>query len=106
MCGRANLHRLASDINVTQLFELMIHARQLTFDVLGGVRNPVFDPGNVQKDTPMGTATAFLDLAHDAARHVIAGEQLRRAAGVLISGAIPPSFLLIVSSLALVVRRD
>ena len=36
--GRADLHRLLRDVDVGQLLELVVHARQLALDVLGGVR--------------------------------------------------------------------
>ena len=35
---RADLHRLLGDVDVGQLLELVVHARQLLLDVLGGVR--------------------------------------------------------------------
>jgi len=54
MSGRADFHRLARDINVRQLFKLVIHAGQFPFDVLGGVGKFLFDPGDVQENPPCG----------------------------------------------------
>ena len=49
MRGGADLHGLFGDIDVGQLLELVIHAGQLLLDVLGGIRELLFDPCDVQK---------------------------------------------------------
>ena len=106
MRGRADFHRLARDVDVGQLLELVIHARQLALDVLGGVRELFFDPGDVEKDAAVRAAAAFLDFAHDAAGDVIAREQFRRTARVLVALAIAPAFLCVVGGLRFVVVGD
>ena len=68
------LDHLLRDINVGELFELMIHARQFPFDVVLGVRHPFLDPGNIEKDAAMRTPPPCLDFAHDATRDVITGQ--------------------------------
>ena len=104
--GRADFHRLARDVDVGQLLELVIHARQLALDVLGGVGDLFLDPGDVEKHAAVRAAAAFFDFAHDAARDVIAREQLRRAPRVLVALAIAPAFLCVVGGLRFVVVRD
>ena len=79
MRRRADLHRLFRDVDVGQLFELVIHARQLLFDVFLGVRHFFLDPGNVEIHTAVRTAAPGLDFPHNAAGDVIAREQFRRA---------------------------
>jgi hypothetical protein len=91
--GRADLHRLARDVDVGELLELVIHARQLALDVRGGVREFFLDPRDVEEHAAVRAAASFLDLAHDAARDVIAREQLRRTARVFVALAIAPAFL-------------
>ncbi len=54
----------------------------------------------------MGASPALLDLPHDAASHVVPGEQLGGAAGVPIPDHVPPPFLRSVGGLVLVERRD
>jgi hypothetical protein len=104
--GRADLHRLARDVHVAELLELVVHARQLAFDVLLGVRDALFDPRNVEKHPAVRAAPALLDLAHDATRDVIAGEQLRRAPSVFVALRVAPALLLVVRGLRLVVVRN
>ena len=41
---RADFHRLLGDVDVAQLLELVVHARQLLLDVLGRVETRFFDP--------------------------------------------------------------
>ena len=71
---RSDFHRFLGNIDIRELFELVIHARQLSFDVLSRVRKPGFDPGDVEKHAAVRTPPPFLDLAHDAARNVIASQ--------------------------------
>jgi hypothetical protein len=80
--GGPHLHWFARDVHVRELLELMIHARELSLDVLLRVRQPLLDPRDVQIDASVGAAATFLDLADDAARNVVTGEQLRRPARV------------------------
>src|SRR5439155_3622889 len=106
MSRGADFHRFAGDVNVAQLFKLMVHARQLAFDVVGSVRQSLLDPGDVQIDAAVRTAAAFLDLANDTAGDMIAGEQFRGAAGVSVALGVAPAFLFVVGGLGLVVVRD
>ena len=61
----------------------------------------------ISRNTPaVRRAPAFLDLAHDAARDVIAGEQFRRTARVLVALGVTPALFLIVGRLRFVVLRN
>ncbi len=93
MRRRADFHRLLRDVEVGELLELVIHARQLAFDVLGGVRDFFLDPRDVEKHAAVRTAAAGLHLAHDAAGHVVAREQFGRALGVFVTLRVTPAFL-------------
>src|SRR5439155_4381387 len=64
------------------------------------------DRGDVDDHGVVGTAAAGLDLPHDAAGDVVAGEQFGRAAGVFVALTIAPPFLRIVGGLASVKLRD
>ena len=75
-------------------------------DVLGGVRQLLLDPGDVEEDAAVRAAAALLDLADDAARDVVAGEQLGRPARVLVALRVAPAFFLVVRGLAAVVLGD
>ena len=55
MRSRPNFHRLLGDIDIGELFELVIHARQFLFDVLGRVRDFFLDPRDVEKDAAVRT---------------------------------------------------
>ena len=88
-----------------ELLELVVHARQLALDVLRGVRQLLLDPGDVEEDAAVRAAAAGLDLAHDAARDVIARQQLRRTPRVLVALRVAPAFFLVVGGLVLVVAR-
>src|SRR6185436_20252725 len=89
-----------------ELLELVVHARELLLDVLLRMREPLLDPGDVEEDSAVRAAAPLADLAHDAARHVVAGKELRRAAGLLVALGVAPSLFLVVGGLALVVRRN
>ena len=104
--GGTNLHRLLRDVEVRELHELVIHARQFALDVLLGVRQLLLDPGNIQKHTAVRRAAPCLHLAHDAAGHVVARQQLRRTPGRLVVLHVPPPFLGVGSRLRPVVLRD
>ena len=54
----------------------------------------------------MRASAAFLDLADDGSREVIPGEELWRAAGVLVSLGVAPAFLFVVGGLGAIVFRD
>ena len=69
---RSHLHRLLRDIDVGQLFELVIHARQLALNVIGGVWKFLLDPRDVEINAAVRTSPSLFDFAHDAARDVIA----------------------------------
>ena len=71
---RSHFHRLLRDIDIGQLLELVIHARQLALDVIGGVWKFLFDPRNVEVNAAMRTSPALFDFAYDAARDVIPGQ--------------------------------
>ena len=73
MCGWSDLHRLFCNVDVGELFELVIHARQLAFDVFRRIWHFLFDPRDIEKHAAMRTSPALFDLAHDATRHVITG---------------------------------
>ena len=61
------------------------------------------DPGDIEKDAAVRTPSPSFDLAHDAARNVITGQQLRRAARILVALAIAPAFLFVVGRLRSVI---
>src|SRR5438270_11285655 len=71
MSGWSNLHWLLRDIDIRQLLEVVIHAREFSFDVLGTIREAVFDPGDVEKHAAVRTSAPFANFTHDRARIVI-----------------------------------
>src|SRR5207253_3228342 len=75
-------------------------------NTLRSVGDFLFNPRNIEKHATVGTAPAGLDFVHDAARDVIAGKQLRWAAGVFVALGIFPPFFGIVGSLRFVGIRD
>ena len=100
---RTDLHGFFRDVDIGQLLELVIHARQLFPDVLGGVRQARFDPRDVQIDAAVRAAPARLDLVHDAAADVVAREQLRRPPRGFVPLRVPPALLLVVRRLRSVI---
>ena len=104
--GWPDFHRFLRDVNVRQLLELMVHAGKFPFDVFRGIGNPFLNPRNVQEHASVGAATPFLHFSSDAAGHVIACKQFRRAARVLVSLCIAPAFFFRVSRLVRVRRRN
>ncbi len=54
----------------------------------------------------MRSTAAFLHLAVDAAGHVVAGEELGRAAAFLVALGVFPAFLFGVGGLRFVIGRD
>src|SRR5439155_6657895 len=83
-----------------------VHARELLLDTLLRVRDSLPDPGDVQVDSAVRTASPLLDLAHDAARHVIAREQVRGTPRIAVPLRVPPPLLLVVGGLCAVILRD
>ena len=66
----------------------------------------LLDPRDIEKDAAVRTAPPLAHLAHDAAGHVIAGQQLGRPPGVLVALGIAPALLFVVGGLAAIVLRD
>ena len=64
------------------------------------VRELLLDPGDVEEDAAVRAAAAGLDLADDAARDVVARQQLGRTARVLVALRVAPAFFLVVGGLA------
>ncbi len=79
VAGRADLHRLAGDVDVGEFGELVVHRRQPAPDVLR-----VAARGDVEIDPAVGRATPGLDLGVDGPRHLVPGEQFRWPAGGLL----------------------
>ena len=75
-------------------------------DVLGGVGELFLDPGNIEEHAAVRAAAAGFDFAHDAAGDVIARQQFRRPAGVLVALRVAPAFFFVVGRLVLVVVGD
>src|SRR5207247_9598901 len=65
---RADLHRLGGDVDVGQLFELVVHRRQPLADVVGWTAT-----GDVQEHPAVWRATAGLDFGVYCPRDLIAG---------------------------------
>src|ERR1700692_321031 len=103
MRGGSDFHGLFSDVEISELLELMVHAGQLLLDVLGRVWKFFLDPRYVQENSPVRTAPAFTEFARDAAGNVIAGQQLGGPARVLVALRISPTFFGIVRSLAFII---
>src|SRR3989442_13289369 len=80
-----DFHGAGRDVDIGELFELMVHARQLLLDVFGRVWKFFFDPRDIQEYAPVRTSPPFLDFANDAARDVIARQQLRRTTRLFIA---------------------
>ena len=75
-------------------------------DVLRRVRELLLDPGDVEKHAAVRAAAAFLDFADDAAGNVIAREQLRRTARVLVALRVAPALFSLSAVWLLVVVGD
>src|SRR5207249_2181643 len=95
----ANLHGGRRDIQVRELLELVVHARQLSLNVLRCIWKFFFDPGNIEKYAAMWTAASRLHLAHDATRDVVTGKQFRRTACGLVTRTITPALFLVICGL-------
>ena len=72
---RADFHRDGRDVDVGQRLELVVHARQRLADVLGRPAR-----GDVQEDAAVLGAAAGLHLGVDRAGHLVARQQVGRAA--------------------------
>ena len=79
---------------------------QLLLDVLRRVRNLFLDPRDVEEHAAVRAAATGLHLAVDAARDVIAREQFRRTARVLVVLRVAPAFLGIGRGLVFVIVRE
>src|SRR5262249_58125983 len=82
------------------------HARDLLLDVLRAIGQLRCDPADVEEDAAVRAAAARFHLAHDAAAHVIARQQLGRPAGRLVALRVAPALFLVVGGLAFVVRGN
>ncbi len=80
--------------------------RELLLDVLRALGDAFLDPGDVEEDAAVRASPPLAHLAHDAARHVVAGEQLRGATRRLVALRVAPPFFLVVRGLGAVVGRD
>ncbi|GAA3047029.1 hypothetical protein GCM10020000_28850 [Streptomyces olivoverticillatus] len=78
VAGGAHLHGLGGDVDVRELLELVVHRGQLAPDLLGG-----HPGGDVQEHPAVRGAAPGLDLGVDGAGHLVAREQLGRAAVVV-----------------------
>src|SRR5262245_1315303 len=96
---RSNFHRSCGDVDIGELLELMVHARQLLLDVFRSVGDFFFDPGDVEENTAVWASPAFLDLAHDATCDVISRQKFWRAARLLVTLAVFPAFFFVVRRL-------
>ena len=96
---RADLHGFLRDVDVGELLELVVHARQLLADVFFRVGQPRLDPRDVEEDAAVRAAAPRLHLAHDAARDVVACEQLGRPARVRVSLRVPEALVFVVRGL-------
>ena len=72
---RADFHRLLGNVEVGELLELVIHARQLALDVTLAVRNLALDPRDIEENAAVRTPPPFLDFSHNAPRHMISGNE-------------------------------
>ena len=66
----------------------------------------LLDPGDIEKNAAMRAAAALAHFAPNTAGDVIAGEQFRRAARILIALGVAPAFLFVVGRLIDVQRRN
>ena len=80
---RPDFHRRPRDVEVGELLELVVHARQLLLMCSAAFGSLLLDPGDVEEHAAVRAAAAGLDFAVDAARDVVAREQLGRTVAVL-----------------------
>ena len=76
--GRADLHRLFSDVDVGQLKELVVHRWQSALDVVGTAA-----AGDVEVYASVRATATLFDLAVDRARDLVTREKIGSAARVL-----------------------
>src|SRR5438045_737089 len=106
MRRRSNLHRLSRNVDVRELLELVIHARKFFSDVFRRIRDFRFDPGDVEKNSTVRAATPLTYFPHDASRDVIARQELRRPARILVALNVSPSLFFVVRRLTAIVLRN
>src|SRR5262249_54550784 len=87
------------DVDVFELLQLMIHAWELLLDALGRVWESLLDPRDVEEDAALRASAPLLDVANDAAGHMVAREELGRSPRVSIPLGVPPPLLLVVGGL-------
>ena len=84
MRRRTDLHYVLGDVDVRELLELVVHARQLLLDVVGALLR-----GDIEEDAAVRAAAALLDLLHNRLRDDVAREQLGGPA-ILLAIALHP----------------
>ena len=99
--GRAHLHRIFRDIDVGELLELVVHRRQPLLDVVGGSAR-----ADVQKHPAVRAPPPRLDLRVDRTSHLVARQEVRRAAVVRLVRVPAVGFGLGVGRLGPEVLRD
>src|SRR5215208_838820 len=106
MRGGPHLHRLFGDVDVGELLELVVHARELFLYVLLGVGELRADPGDIEKYAAVRAASAFANFLDDRTGNVITRQQLGRTARILVALRVAPALFLAVGRLSLVVLGD
>src|SRR5205814_9746069 len=96
---RPDFHWLLGDIDVCQLFELMIHAWQLFLYMLFGVGELPSNPRDVEEDAAVRAAPALAHFLDNGARNVIACQQLGRTTRILVALGVAPSLFFVVRGL-------
>src|SRR5437867_12638697 len=82
---RSNLHRSCGDVDIGELLELMVHARQLFLDVCRSVRDFFFNPGDVEEYTSVWRSRSWLDFSHGETCDMIECQKFRRAARLCVT---------------------
>src|SRR5262245_21346654 len=91
---------------MSQSLELVIHARALAVDMVGGAADLPGEPGNIEDHAAVRAASAGLDFAHDATGDMIAREEFGRASRIFVALAITPTLFFVVGGLGTVRLRD
>ena len=104
--GGAYFHGVFRDVEIAQLFELVVHAGELAFDDIGAVGQALFDPGDIEENAAMRAAAPFTYFALNAAGDVVARQEFGRAASFFIALRVAPAFFFVVGGLAFVERRN
>src|SRR5438477_2070819 len=99
MSGGAYFHWLICNVNIGQLFKLVVHAWQFLLNMFRSIGHFVFYPGDVEIHAIMRTTFSLFDLANNASRHMIPGEQFRWPSGIAVSLCVSPTLFFIVRSL-------